>query len=147
MSDPAREATGKLGAYGYGAGTPGDRGIADIIKDIIGNIQNIIRSEVRLATVELKEEGKKAATASTMLGTAAVMGLFGFGFICLTAMFLLAMVVAVWLAALIVAILLLVGAGIAFSVGRERLRKVGPPKATIRTLQEDAEWMKEQARS
>ena len=147
MSDPAREATGKLGAYGYGTGTPGERGIADIIKDIIGNIQNIVRSEVRLATVELKEEGKKAATASTMLGTAAVMGLFGFGFICLTAMFLLAMVVAVWLAALIVAILLLAGAAIAFSVGRERLRAVKPPKATMRTLQEDAEWMKEQARS
>jgi uncharacterized membrane protein YqjE len=148
MDNPGRGATGNLGTYGYGSSTPqGERTIGDILKDIVTNLQSIIRSEMQLAAVELKREGKKLITASGALAAAAVFGVFGVGFIFLTAMFALELVLAPWLSALIVGVVLLVCAGVGLAMGRERLRAVQAPKATLETLKEDAQWTKEQVRS
>jgi hypothetical protein len=37
----------------------GDRSFSEVVQDIIGNVQEIVRSEVRLAT-EMREEAAKA---------------------------------------------------------------------------------------
>lgn len=147
MDNPARDATGKLGAYGYTAGAPGERGITDILKDIVGNLQGIVQSEVRLARVEIEEEGGKALTASKALIAGAVLGLYALGFLLVTIARALELALAPWLSSLIVGVVLLICAAVGISIGRERLRKVRMPKKTIQTTKEDIEWMKEQARS
>ena len=58
MDNPAREATGKMGSYGFASSPPGERTIAEILKAILGNLQGLIRSEVLLARAEIKEEGR-----------------------------------------------------------------------------------------
>src|SRR5947207_2922648 len=55
MDDPAKRATGQLGEYGTMNRT-GERPFSDIVGDIVTHAQEIVRSEVRLAKTELKEE-------------------------------------------------------------------------------------------
>ena len=146
MDNPAREATGKMGSYGF-ASPQGERNITDILKDILGNLQGLIRSEMRLARVEMKEEGRKVVSASTMLAVGAVVGFYALGFLLLTVVHALELILAAWLATLIVGAALCICAAVAVSVGRERLRKVRMAEKTQQSLKEDIEWMKEQARS
>ncbi len=125
----------------------GERGIADILKDAVSNIQDIIRSEVQLAKVETKDEVRKAGAAGVMFGGAAVTALFGLGFCLLCVMFAIALALPLWAAALIVGVFLLLVAGALFSVGRERWKKVKMPEKTVFTVKEDVEWMRNQSKS
>jgi uncharacterized membrane protein YqjE len=143
--NPAKEAAGSLGSYAYsgkqgGATVPAERSIADIVKDTLSNVQDIIRSEVQLAKVELTQEARKASVAGIMFGAAAVTGFLGFAFCCLCVVYALALVMPAWAAALIVGVGLFVIAAIAFSIGRERWKKVKMPEKTIFTVKEDVAW-------
>src|SRR6476620_9248875 len=84
-----------------------DRPIASVLKDIAGNLQQIIRAEVRLAQVEVQEEIAKAGRASVLVAVGGVFAVMALAFGLLGAVYLLATVLAPWLAALVVA----VGAG------------------------------------
>ena len=52
-----------------------DRSFADVLQDIVGNIQEIVRSEVRLAKAEISEEARKAKPAGLSIAAGAVFGL------------------------------------------------------------------------
>jgi hypothetical protein len=41
-----------------------DRSVSDVLRDIRGNLQDIVRSEVHLAKAELKTEAGQAAKAA-----------------------------------------------------------------------------------
>jgi uncharacterized membrane protein YqjE len=143
--NPGKDAAGNLGSYAYSSGKQGgptvpERTITDIVKDTLTNIQDIIRSEVQLAKIEVKEEATKASAAAVMFGVAAVTGLLGFAFCCLCIVYALALVLPAWAAALIVGVGLFIIAGVAFSIGRERWKKVKMPEKTIFTVKEDIAW-------
>jgi hypothetical protein len=125
----------------------GERSFSDVFQDIIGNVQNIIRSEIQLAKTEVKEETSKAAKASAVIAIGAVLGLYSIGFLLLTLVRGLENVTAPWLATLIVAVLVGVVAFTAISVGRTRMKQVHPtPDKTIQTVKENVEWAKDQTR-
>jgi len=125
----------------------GERSFSDVLQDFIGNVQNIIRSEIQLAKTEVKEETSKAAKASAVIAIGAVLGLYSIGFLLLTLVRGLENVTAPWLATLIVAVLVGVVAFIAISVGRTRMKQVHPtPDKTIQTVKENVEWAKDQTR-
>lgn len=149
--DPAREATGKLGSYAYTQsgrqGATGERSVAEILKDAASNVQDIIRSEVQLARIEVKQELRKAGSAGAMFGAAAAIGFFGFGFCCLCVVYAIALVLPAWAAALIVGVALSIVAGALLSAGRERWKKVKMPEKTMFTVKEDIEWMRSQNKS
>src|SRR5215469_307461 len=63
------------------------RPIAEIIQDVIDDIQEIIRSEFRLAKAETRDELSKAAKSSGILAAGIVFGLYALGFLFLTTMF------------------------------------------------------------
>jgi len=143
--NPAKEAAGNLSSYAYssakqGGAVPGERSIADIVKDTLSNVQDIIRSEVQLAKIEIKEEASKASAAGVMFAAAAVTGLLGLAFCCLCVVYALTLVMPAWAAALIVGVGLFIIAGIALSIGRERWKKVKMPEKTIFTVKEDVAW-------
>ena len=83
------------------------RSVPEVLQDIIGNMEEIIRSELRLAKAEIKDEAAKAAKPGTTLGIGLVLGFYGLGFVLLAAVYALSSVVTTWMAALIV------GAGLA----------------------------------
>lgn len=144
MDDTARAAGGALGEYAYAPRT--ERSTADLVRDIIGNVQEMVRSEVRLAKAELREELAKTLSGVKMLGTAAVAGLFALGFVLVTVTQLLAMVMPAWAATLVMGVVLGVVAGVTFGKGRSQL-KMPTPEKTIENVKENVQWMKNQTRS
>jgi uncharacterized membrane protein YqjE len=151
MDDPGKAARGKLGEYAYtgrGQVTTSDRSAGDVLKDIVANLQEIIRSEVRLARVEIREETRKMANAGSMLAAGAVLGLYALFFIFLATVYVLTTYVSPAAAAAIVGIALAVVAGVLVSVGRGRLKNVSPkPEKTIDSVKENIEWLKGQTKS
>jgi uncharacterized membrane protein YqjE len=124
-----------------------DRSVSDVLQDILRNFQEIVRSEVRLAKAEVREEANKAKSASLFIGTGALSGLFAAFFLLLMAVYALATVVPIWAASLIVAIALAITATALLSAGRKRLKQVHPtPERTKNSLKENVEWAKQQTK-
>ncbi|MDQ6677382.1 MAG: phage holin family protein [Acidobacteriota bacterium] len=123
-----------------------DRSIASVLQDIVANIQQIVKSEVRLAKAEATEEIGKAGKASKSLAAGAALALYALGFLLLCCMYLLAMVVPSWVAALIVAVV--VGAIAVFLVlgGIKEFKRVHAPEQTIASVKENVEWAKAQTK-
>lgn len=144
MDHPAKRAGGQLGEYAY---TTRDRSPGEIVKDIVENAQEIIRSEVRLAKAEIKEESRKAVAAGISLGTGAVLGLYGVGFLLAAITALLARVMPWWGAALIMGAVLSIAAAIAIGGGIKKWKEVSPtPEKTIADVKENVEWLKRQTK-
>ena len=120
MDDSARAAGGTLGEYSLQGNR--ERPMAEVFRDIIGNVQEMVRSEVRLARVEIKEETSKTARAGAMLAAGAVMAMIAGVFLLVCIAQLLDMVMPDWAAALVVALLMGIPAAILISKGRDRLK-------------------------
>jgi uncharacterized membrane protein YqjE len=144
MDDSARAAGGTLGEYSLQGNR--ERPMAEVFRDIIGNVQEMVRSELRLARVEIKEETSKTARAGAMLAAGAVMAMIAGVFLLVCLAQLLDMVMPDWAAALVVALLMGIPAAILISKGRDRL-KVPVPEKTIDNVKENVEWMKNQTKS
>ena len=116
-----------------------------VLQNIASNVQEIVRSEVRLAATEIKEEAQRAAKAGISLGAGAVLGLYALGFLLLCAMFALRIVLPAWLSALIIAILAGIIALAAMNRGKGRLKEVKNAKLrTVESVKETVEWTKRQ---
>ena len=124
-----------------------ERPLAAVLQDIFGNLQDIVRSEVRLAAAEIKTETTKAVSAATPLAAGGVLLLYAGGFMLLAAVYGLSQVVQPWLAALIVAVATGMIGGIFTSVGKSRLRLVKPvPEKAIQSVKENVQWLKNQTK-
>jgi len=122
----------------------GSRTISSVLQDIVQNIQDIVRSEVRLARTELGQELGKARAAGTLLGAGAICAFFAAFFALFACVFALSNVVPNWAASLIVAAAMGIPAGILFFSGRARLRRVHPiPEHTVESVKENIQWAKQ----
>jgi uncharacterized membrane protein YqjE len=121
------------------------RSVPEILENIASNLTQIVRAEFRLAKTELKEGAEKIAGPGAALGAGVALAFYGLGFLLLAAVYALSLVMAGWLAAFIVGGALVVTAGILIGAGGTKLRRVNlTPGRTIRTLEEDVQWAKEQ---
>ena len=130
-----------------GSGGAGDDSgsIAGLLQGIVGNVQNIIRSEVQLAKTEMKEDASAYGKAAGMLVAGAVLGIYAIGLMLLTFVYLLSTVLSDWVAALIVFVVVAAIAGVLAMIGLKRIKAVKPgPEQTIDTLKEDVQWVKQQ---
>ena len=128
-------------------GTRTDRSMADLLKGIVENVQNIIRSEVKLAKAEVSEEAAKASKAGRSFGMAAVLGLYAGGFLLFTVFLVLALFMPTWVAALCVTVLAGIGAAVMFSSGKKMWKQVNTkPEKTIESVKENVAWLKDQTK-
>jgi Flp pilus assembly protein TadB len=124
-----------------------DRSIAEVLQDVLRNLQEIIRSEVRLVKTEAREEIGKAKSAGLLVGVGAVCGLFAAFFLLLTIVCALAIVLPYWAAALIVAVVLAIVASLVLNAGLKQFKRVHPvPDKTIESVKENVEWAKQQTK-
>ena len=123
-----------------------DRSIAAVLGDIVGNIQHIVRSEMRLAKTELREELRKSASAGVMLGVGVVGLMFSVLFVLLAAVYALSLVVPSWMAALIVGAGLGLIAAVCVAIGISRFKRVRAAPKTTATVKENVEWAKQLTR-
>jgi len=127
--------------------TQTERTFTEVVQDIVQDVQNMIRSEVRLAKVEFKEEAAKAGKAAGILAAGALLALYSGGFLLLALVRALQLAMAAWLASLVVAVLVAAGAAIAITMGRKQLKRVhATPDKTIQSVKENVEWVKEQTK-
>jgi len=125
--------------------TQNGRSVPEVLQDIVGNIQEIIRSEFRLAKAEVKEEASKAAPPLTRIVVGAAIGFYALGFLIFTLVMGLATVMATWLAALIVGAVLGLMALVMITTASKRLKQVNKvPERTIETMKENVQWAKNQ---
>jgi len=124
-----------------------DRSISDVLQDVVHNLQEIVRAEVRLAKTAIREEAGKAKPAGALLATGALSGIFAAFFILLAMVYALTRIIPDWAAALAVAVLTGIAAAATLAAGKKRLAQVHPvPEKTVATLKENVEWAKRQTR-
>src|SRR5688572_14698350 len=92
----------------------------------------------------MTEKGRVAGKGAGLLGGAALIGLLAAGALTACLILALALVVADWLAALIVAVVFAAVAAFLGLKGRDRIQRATPPvpQQTVETVKEDVEWAK-----
>src|SRR6202140_3277378 len=121
--------------------TQNGRSVPEVLQDIVGNIQEIIRSEFRLAKDEGKQGASKAAPPLKMIVVGAAIGFYALGFLLFTLVMGVATLVATWLAALVVGAVLGLIALVLISSASKRLKHVNTvPERTIETMKENVQW-------
>ena len=124
-----------------------ERSISDVVQDIIRNIQEMLRSEVRLAKTEIRDEAVKAKVGGILVSGGAVSAFFALFFLLLMTVYVLTRVVPDWAAALIVAVFMGVVAGVMLGAGVKRLKQVHPtPERTVENIKENVEWVKQRTK-
>jgi Putative Actinobacterial Holin-X, holin superfamily III len=125
----------------------GDRPLSELLQDILGNLRDIVRFEVRLAKTEVRAEAAEAAVSLAWIAAGGV-AVLGAGMLLLwAAVYALALRVDMWLAVLIVAAVVGVAGVLVLAAGRRRLKRVRPvPERTINSIKEDVEWLKPSTR-
>ena len=125
----------------------GDRSFAEILQDVISNVQEIVRSEVRLAKAEIKEEAAKAKSSAMLLGVGAASAVFAVLFLLLMTVYALTLVMPNWAAALVVGGTLAIVAAVSLTAGMKRFKEIHPtPERTLETIKENVEWVKQQGK-
>jgi len=114
----------------------GERSIAAVIGDIVGNIQHIVRAEIRLAKAEAGQELAVLRRGAIWCGIAAVAAFFAVMFLLLAGVYALALWLPMWAAALIVGGLMLVIGAVGAARGVQSLKVPTLPRTT-RSLKEN----------
>ncbi len=136
------------GSYAAGSEETGrpdveNQSVGELLGRVTTDLSTLMRQEVELAKVELKEEATKAGKASGMLAGAGAVGYLVLVFLALALMFALDAVMPTGWAALITAVVLGIIAGVLFVMGKKRMKQVNPkPEQTVETLKEDVQWAK-----
>jgi uncharacterized membrane protein YqjE len=126
---------------------PTDRSFTEVLADIVRNIQEILRSEIRLAKTEVRQEMVKTKSAAALLGGGAVAGLFAALFMLLAIVYALIRVMPDWAAALVVAVVMGIAAAIALAAGQKQFRQVHPaPDKAVHSIKENVEWIQQQTK-
>jgi hypothetical protein len=122
-----------------------ERTASTVVADIIGNAQDIIRSEVRLAKAELKAEAVQASKSGTFIASGIGLSLYASGLLIALIVLLLARVLDAWLATLIVLLVVSAAAVALILTGRRRWSKLRlEPERTVRSVKENVSWLKAQ---
>jgi uncharacterized membrane protein YqjE len=121
----------------------GIRSIPEILQDVLTNIQDIVRAEVRLAKAELGEELNRARSGGLLIGVGAVAAIFSTLFLLLACVYALGLIVPNWAAALIVAAAVGVAAAVTLSLGLKRLKTIQAAPKTSASLKENVQWAKQ----
>lgn len=113
------------------------RAVTDVLQSIVANLQDIIRSEFRLAKAEISEKLAQATRPATGLAVGTAMSIYGAGFLLLAAVYGLSTVMAMWAAALLVGAVLLFVSVFVITSSRNQLKNISAePAKTIRSLEE-----------
>ena len=121
----------------------GNRSIPEIIHDVLSNIQDIVRAEVRLAKAEVGEELRAARSGALLVGAGAVAAIFSALFLLLTCVYALALAMPLWAAALIVALAVGAAAAVILGLGLKRFKTIEAAPKTSASLKENVRWAKQ----
>jgi membrane protein len=122
-----------------------DRPVGALIHDASEQVSRLVRQEMRLAAVELRQKGSRLGVGGGLFGAAGVLGFDAGGALVACAVLALALVVDAWLAALIVAAAVGLVAGVLALMGKKQVQQAMPPmpEGAVARVKDDADAVKE----
>ena len=130
---------------------PEDQSLGELFGRVTSDLSALVRSEMQLAKVEIKQEVRTAGKAGGLLGGGAFAGYVALLFLSVAIALLIANLMpngmtqttrTLW-GFLIVGLLYGIAAAVLLSKGRRELDRVDPvPQQTVETLKEDVQWAK-----
>ena len=127
---------------------PTDQSMAELIRQASEQTATLVRQELRLAQLELTEKGKRAGLGVGLVGTGTLLLLTGLAVLLVAVILALALVVPPWASALIVAVVLLVVAGVLALTGKKQVDQASPPvpEETMASTRRDVDEVKQRGR-
>jgi hypothetical protein len=114
------------------------RSIAQVLADVVCNLQDILHSQIRLAQAEAREELRAFRPAGALILIGVLGGLLSALFLLLAVVAALSLVVSVWLAALIAALGMAAVCAIVLRAGANLMRSRAATIAA--SVKEKAPW-------
>lgn len=108
-------------------GAPQDATVGELAVQLTEQTSRLVKDEVELAKAEIRDSVKHAGIGAGLFGATGLLALLGLGTLVAAAVAAFALVVDVWLAALIVAAILFAIAGVGALLGVKQVKEVGPP--------------------
>jgi hypothetical protein len=121
-----------------------DTSIADVLRSVIRDAQDLVRTEVALAKAELRNEVKTVGVAAATLAGAAIAGLIAVVFLLTAGAWALPLLLGwpVWTGFAIVGVILAIVAGALGLAGKKRLNGQVRMPLTTETMKENVQWMR-----
>lgn len=121
-----------------------ERSVSNVLQDILRNLQDMVRSEIRLAKVEIREEVSRTMWSGVWIAAGAVGALSAAMFLLWTLAYALATRMPMWSATLVVAVVMATGAAFLLVGGIQRMKRIQPiPERTVESVKENLEWIKQ----
>jgi len=132
--------------------TTTEPGFTTLVREIVNDVEDLVKHQIRFARAEIKEELHKSKEAAALLALGGVSALLGVFFLGMTLVHLLHWLSApegtdlarlpLWGCHAIVAVVFLItGAGLGL-LGKKMFASVHPlPEQTAQTLKENVEWI------
>lgn len=121
-----------------------DSSVAALVERLSAQVSELVRDEIALATAEIKQRGSRVGTGIGISGAGGLLAMYGLAALFAAAVVGLATVLAAWLAALIVGVVLLALAGVLAVTGIGRMRTGIPPvpERAVQSTKQDIETVK-----
>jgi len=122
-----------------------DRSLGELFSDLARETETLVKQEIQLAKTEMSQKAASVGIDIGYMAGGALIAYAGFLVVLAFVVLWLGQVIPMWASALIVGVVVLaIGGGLAYS-GLNKLKNTNmAPQKTIETLQEDAQWAKEQ---
>lgn len=101
----------------------------DLVSAVAAQASRLVRDEIALARREMADKAKRLGRGAGLLGVAGLLAWFALGILLAAAVLGLATALPPWLSELIVALVVLIAAGVAVLVGKHYISAATPPGA------------------
>ncbi|BBZ07407.1 membrane protein [Mycolicibacterium doricum] len=123
-----------------------DASLGELMSQLSTQTSRLVRDELRLAQREFQESAKHVGIGAGLLSVAGLFAFLGLTTVIAAAVAALSLVLPVWAAALIVALVLFLIAGIAALVSKKQAEEVTPAAPrTVQTVKADIQEAKDRA--
>jgi Flp pilus assembly protein TadB len=121
-----------------------DASIGELMSQLSAQTSRLVRDEMRLAQKEFQESAKHAGLGVGLISVAGVLSVLVLATLIAAAVAALSLVLPVWAAAVIMAAVVFVAAGIAALLGRKQAAEVAPPpRVSVESVKADIKEVKD----
>ena len=121
-----------------------ERSVSEVLQDILRNLQEMVRSEIRLAKVEIRGEVTHAVSSGAWIAIGGLAAMSAWSFLMWAAAYALATRMSMWAATLMVGVVMAAAAAVFIMNGLRKAKRLHPiPARTVESVKENLEWMKQ----
>lgn len=137
----------RLGSGSPADGAPGNRSLGQLVRTLSAETSQLLRAELALVRLELSRSFRRAGKEAAVMGAGAAMALVAVLALVQGVVLLVGDLLAnYWLSALIVGLVLLIGAGALAYAGARQLRRAQlAPRTSLNSVRDSTRWAQREA--